>query len=174
VHVSRLPGVAVLPPMLGWLVILPACEGPAQPRVASSATTAPSPPRSAIARESTSAAFVPPPPSENREGLVPVSPIESVARAHVAESQACWHAAYARRGPDAGEVAKVTVFLRVSGGSVHDVTSTGDPPGYPGLATCIIENVARWRFSPTLDFPVQLPFVYGPPPRTLGDGRGPY
>jgi hypothetical protein len=70
-------------------------------------------------------------------------------------------------------VAKVVVTFRVSGGSVQDVTSTGDPPGYPGLAACTTANVARWRFAPTESFTAHLPFVWGPPPRTSGE-QGPY
>ena len=76
---------------------------------------------------------------------MPAASIERVARAHLRESRACWHSAYARRSPHAPEIAKVVVAFQVSRGSVHDVTSTGDPPGYFGLARCVTDNVARWH-----------------------------
>jgi hypothetical protein len=107
------------------------------------------------------------------ENTTQVLPLELVARTHVRESRACWLAAQARRAPDAGEVAKVVVTFRVAGGAVQDVTSTGDPPGYPGLAACTTANVARWRFPLYASFTAHLPFVWGPPPRTSGE-QGPY
>ena len=95
--------------------------------------------------------------------------VRRVFRAHVPESQACWRSAYLRREPGAGEVAKFVVSFHVAGGSAHDISSSGDPPGYPGLSACVIANLARWRFPRALDFPMHIPFVFAGPPRLTPD-----
>jgi hypothetical protein len=92
--------------------------------------------------------------------------IQHVFRANRRESQACWRAAYAGRAPDAGVVAKLVVSFHVSGGSVHDITSTGDPRGFSGLAACITANVKRWRFPSALNAPLNVPFVFAGAPRS--------
>jgi hypothetical protein len=95
--------------------------------------------------------------------------VQRVFRAHSPESQACWRSAYLRRSPDAGEVAKFVISFRVAGGSAHDISSSGDPPGYPGLSACVIANLARWRFPLAPEFPLHIPFAFTSPPRLTQD-----
>jgi hypothetical protein len=54
----------------------------------------------------------------------------------------------------------VTITIAPSG-NVDNVTTTGDPKGYPNLSHCIESKVRGWRFprssAPTT---AQVPFVF--------------
>jgi len=46
-------------------------------------------------------------------------------------------------------------------GSVQNVTTSGDPKGYPGLAPCIAGRVRAWQFPATGgSTTVNVPFVF--------------
>jgi hypothetical protein len=74
----------------------------------------------------------------------------------------CWDSALAARPPDAPSTARVGVTINIAAsGAVDNVTTTGDPKGYPNLAHCIESKVRAWRFprssAPTT---AQVPFVF--------------
>jgi hypothetical protein len=74
----------------------------------------------------------------------------------------CWDSALAARPPDAPSTARVGVTINIAAsGSVDNVTTTGDPKGYPNLAHCIESKVRAWKFprssAPTT---AQVPFVF--------------
>ena len=76
--------------------------------------------------------------------------------------RSCWQPALDARDQDAPTSAKVSVSLQVSpSGSVTDVTTSGDPKGYRGLASCIASRVRGWQFPPASESTtVNVPFVF--------------
>jgi hypothetical protein len=76
--------------------------------------------------------------------------------------RSCWQPALDARDQDAPTSAKVSVSLQVSpSGSVQDVTTSGDPKGYRGLASCIASRVRGWQFPPSSgSTTVNVPFVF--------------
>lgn len=74
----------------------------------------------------------------------------------------CWDSAIAARAPDAPSSARVGVSITISpSGNVDNVTTTGDPKGYPGLARCIESKVRGWRFPRSSGTTTaQVPFVF--------------
>jgi hypothetical protein len=74
----------------------------------------------------------------------------------------CWQPALMSRAKDAPSTARVTVSIGVApNGSVTSVTSSGDPRGYPGLASCITTRVRAWRFPVSGgSTTVNVPFVF--------------
>jgi TonB family protein len=66
------------------------------------------------------------------------------------------------RSPDAPTTARVTATITVgANGRVQNVTTSGDPKGYRGLASCIQQRVRSWEFPPsggTTEF--NVPFVF--------------
>ena len=74
----------------------------------------------------------------------------------------CWSPARDARDPSAPRAARVSTVVSISAdGSVDEVTSAGDPPGYLHLAPCIVSQVRRWQF-PAAQRPtrVNIPFVF--------------
>jgi len=74
----------------------------------------------------------------------------------------CWDSALASRPPDAPSTARVGVTINIAAsGAVDNVTTTGDPKGYPNLAHCIESKVRGWKF-PRSNAPTtaQVPFVF--------------
>lgn len=74
----------------------------------------------------------------------------------------CWDPALVARSPDAPSSARVAVSITIApSGSVENVTTSGDPKGYPNLAHCIESKVRGWRFprssGPTT---ANVPFVF--------------
>jgi TonB family protein len=76
--------------------------------------------------------------------------------------RSCWQPALDARDQDAPTSAKVSVSLQVSpSGSVTDVSTSGDPKGYRGLANCIASRVRGWQFPPASESTtVNVPFVF--------------
>ncbi len=74
----------------------------------------------------------------------------------------CWDTALSARAPDAPSSARVGVTITIgASGSVEDVTTTGDPRGYPALAHCIESKVRGWRFPRSSGTTTaQVPFVF--------------
>jgi hypothetical protein len=59
----------------------------------------------------------------------------------------CWNQARAASQPNAPATVSLEVKLEVDAtGYVTGARSVGDPPGYPGLGTCIAGRTRGWRF----------------------------
>lgn len=76
--------------------------------------------------------------------------------------RSCWQPALNSRSPNAPSSARVVVTINVApSGQVRGVQTSGDPKGYPGLASCISGRVAAWQFpasgGPTT---AKVPFVF--------------
>lgn len=86
----------------------------------------------------------------------------TVARYTGSVKRSCWQPSLDARAPDAPTSARVTVTITVGGtGSVQNVTTSGDPRGYPGLANCIGARVRAWQFPATGgSTTVNVPFVF--------------
>jgi hypothetical protein len=86
----------------------------------------------------------------------------TVARYTGSVKRSCWQPALDARDPNAPTSARVTMSITVGGtGSVQNVTSSGDPRGYPGLANCIAARVRVWQFPATGGTTtVNVPFVF--------------
>lgn len=76
--------------------------------------------------------------------------------------RSCWQPALDARSKDAPTSARVNVAIVVSpSGSVQSVSTSGDPKGYPGLASCIAARVKGWQFaSSSGSTTVNVPFVF--------------
>lgn len=76
--------------------------------------------------------------------------------------RSCWQPALDTRDANAPTSARVAVTITVSGsGSVQNVTTSGDPRGYRGLATCIARRVQGWQFPASNgQTTVNVPFVF--------------
>ena len=70
--------------------------------------------------------------------------------------------ALAARTPDAPSTARVSVTISMNpSGAVDNVTTSGDPKGYPNLAHCIESKVRAWRFPRSGGATTaQVPFVF--------------
>lgn len=74
----------------------------------------------------------------------------------------CWERALMTREKDAPSSARVSVAIKVApGGNVTSATTTGDPKGYSGLASCIAMRVRGWQFPRSSGATtVNVPFVF--------------
>lgn len=79
-----------------------------------------------------------------------------------AVKRGCWQPALDTRDKSAPSSARVTVAIQVaSSGSVASAKGSGDPPGYPGLSSCIERKVLAWKFPPSSgSTQVNVPFVF--------------
>jgi predicted Zn finger-like uncharacterized protein len=86
----------------------------------------------------------------------------TVARYKASVKRSCWQPALEARPSDAPTSARVNVTLTIApSGSVQSVTTSGDPQGYPGLASCIAGRVRGWQFPPSgSSTSVNVPFVF--------------
>ena len=86
----------------------------------------------------------------------------TVARYTGSVKRSCWQPALDARDPNAPTSARVMLTITVGGsGSVSNVTTSGDPHGYPGLANCIAARVHSWTFPATGGTTtVNVPFVF--------------
>ena len=86
----------------------------------------------------------------------------TVARYTGSVKRSCWQPALDARDPSAPTSARVMVTITVGpSGSVQNVTTNGDPRGYPGLAPCIAGRVRAWQFPATGGTTtVNVPFVF--------------
>lgn len=76
--------------------------------------------------------------------------------------RACFTPAFEARADSASSSARVSTVITIqTSGQVADVSTTGDPPGYLHLASCIVAHVRSWRFpaaaKPTV---TSVPFVF--------------
>jgi hypothetical protein len=86
----------------------------------------------------------------------------TVARYTGSVKRSCWQPALDARDPNAPTSARVMLTITVGpSGSVQNVTTSGEPRGYPGLASCIAGRVRAWQF-PASDgtTTVNVPFVF--------------
>jgi hypothetical protein len=76
--------------------------------------------------------------------------------------RSCWQPALDSRDPTAPSSARVVVTITVGPtGAVQNATTSGDPRGYPGLASCIAGRVRSWQFPATgSTTTVNVPFVF--------------
>jgi hypothetical protein len=76
--------------------------------------------------------------------------------------RSCWQPALDTRDANAPTAARVAVTITVGGsGAVQNVSTSGDPRGYRGLATCIARRVRGWQFpASTGPTTVNVPFVF--------------
>jgi predicted Zn finger-like uncharacterized protein len=76
--------------------------------------------------------------------------------------RACWERALNSRDLGAPSSARVSLSITVApSGQVTRVSSTGDPAGYPNLATCIENRVRSWTFPRSGEqTTVNVPFVF--------------
>jgi hypothetical protein len=74
----------------------------------------------------------------------------------------CWDPALVSRSPDAPSSARVAVAITIApSGSVENVTTSGDPKGYPNLAHCIESKVRSWKFPRSSGTTTaNVPFVF--------------
>jgi hypothetical protein len=74
----------------------------------------------------------------------------------------CWETALSSRAADAPTSARVGVTITIAGsGNVENVTTTGDPKGYPNLSRCIESKVRTWRFPRSSGTTTaNVPFVF--------------
>ncbi len=86
----------------------------------------------------------------------------TVARYTGSVKRRCWQPALDARAKDAPMTAKVTVTITVGGsGSVQNATTSGDPRGYSGLASCIASSVRSWQFPASGGTTIaNVPFVF--------------
>jgi hypothetical protein len=86
----------------------------------------------------------------------------TVSRYTGSVKRSCWQPALDSKDPSAPSSARVTVTITVGpSGNVQNVTTTGDPRGYPGLAGCIAGRVRSWQFPATGGTTTaNVPFVF--------------
>ena len=73
--------------------------------------------------------------------------IESVVEASRPQISDCWNRALLTRARDASREVHVDATIVIaSSGAIDRVTTTGDPEGYPGLASCIEAKIRKWHF----------------------------
>jgi hypothetical protein len=98
-----------------------------------------------------------------RTGSLSSAQVQSVvARNRSGIERSCWQRAFANRPEGAPETARVSIALRVgASGVVESVSTTGDPPGYSGLASCIADRARGWTFPPAQrSTSVNVPFAF--------------
>jgi membrane protein involved in colicin uptake len=86
----------------------------------------------------------------------------TVARYTGSVKRSCWQPALSARDKNAPSTARVSVSIQVApAGNVQSATSSGDPRGYRGLASCITSRVRAWRFPASSgETTVNVPFVF--------------
>jgi len=95
--------------------------------------------------------------------LDPTQIQSTVSRYTGSVRRACWQPAVDHREPGAPPSAKVNVRITVSPSGSVQSTDSGDPKGYPGLASCITSRVRGWQFPSARDTTiVNVPFVFAP------------
>jgi predicted Zn finger-like uncharacterized protein len=87
---------------------------------------------------------------------------KNVSRYTPSVKRSCWQPALDSRASDAPTTARVSVKIDIApSGSVSGVSSSGDPRGYRGLASCIESRVRNWSFPPSSGATtVNVPFVF--------------
>jgi predicted Zn finger-like uncharacterized protein len=103
-------------------------------------------------------ADTPPPGTELGAGQLQ----STVAKYTGGVKRSCWQPALDTRDKDAPTSARVNVTITVApSGNVQDVSTSGDPRGYPGLASCIAGRVRGWQFpAASASTTLNVPFVF--------------
>jgi predicted Zn finger-like uncharacterized protein len=102
-------------------------------------------------------------PASGSGGQLDSSQIQStVSRYTGSVKRSCWQPALDSRDPTAPTSARVSVTITVGpSGNVQNVTTSGEPRGYPGLASCIAGRVRSWQFPATGGTTTaNVPFVF--------------
>ncbi len=101
------------------------------------------------------------PPSSTQQ-LDSTSVQRTVSRYTSSVKRSCWQPALDTRAKDAPTSARVNVTITVgSSGSVQNVSTSGEPRGYRGLAGCIASRVRGWQFPASSGTTtVNVPFVF--------------
>ncbi len=89
--------------------------------------------------------------------------VQSTVRRYTASvKRSCWQPALDTRDSNAPTSARVAVTITVAGsGAVQSVSTSGDPHGYRGLASCIARRVRTWQFPASSGTTtVNVPFVF--------------
>jgi hypothetical protein len=86
----------------------------------------------------------------------------TVARYRETMKRQCWQPALEARAENASTSARVSLSVIVTpSGGVDNVTSLGDPPGYPRLGQCLAAQLAQWQFPPSKSRnTLSIPFVF--------------
>jgi TonB family protein len=86
----------------------------------------------------------------------------TVSRYQSGVKRGCWQPALDSRDKSAPSSARVSVTITVSSsGAVKSVSTSGDPSGYRGLASCIQSRVSTWSFPASSgSTTVNVPFVF--------------
>jgi hypothetical protein len=86
----------------------------------------------------------------------------TVSRYTGSVKRSCWQPALDTRDKNAPTAARVGVTITVTAsGQVQNVSTTGDPRGYRGLANCIGQRVRGWQFPASSGTTtVNVPFVF--------------
>ncbi len=100
--------------------------------------------------------------SSGGQGLDSATLQKTVSRYTASVRRSCWQPALDSRSPDAPTSARVSVKIDISAsGNVSSASSSGDPKGYRGLASCIEGRVRNWTFPPSSGATtVNVPFVF--------------
>jgi hypothetical protein len=89
--------------------------------------------------------------------------VQKVVASHTPSvKRSCWQPALDTREADAPTSARIMVGITIApSGRVQSVTTSGDPRGYRGLASCIASRVRGWQFPASDETtPVNVPFVF--------------
>jgi hypothetical protein len=86
----------------------------------------------------------------------------TVSRYTGSVKRSCWQPALDTRSRDAPTSARVNVTISVgASGAVQSVSTSGEPNGYRGLASCIAGRVRGWQFPASSGTTtVNVPFVF--------------
>jgi hypothetical protein len=86
----------------------------------------------------------------------------TVARYTAGVKRSCWQPALETRDKEAPSSARVNVTITIApSGAVQDVSTSGDPRGYPGLSNCIAGRVRGWQFPQSgASTTLNVPFVF--------------
>lgn len=104
----------------------------------------------------------PPTPGALTDELNALQVQETVARYREGLQRTCWLPALEARDPSAPSAARVSTTVTVApSGSVQSVATSGEAPGYPRLAPCIVAHLRQWRFPAARGSSVaSIPFVF--------------
>jgi len=89
--------------------------------------------------------------------------LEQTVASHRDEVQrSCFQPAFDARAEAASSSARVGTTLTIEpGGRVRTIATSGDPPGYLHLASCIAEHVRTWRFpAAQRETTASIPFIF--------------
>jgi hypothetical protein len=94
-------------------------------------------------------------------GQLAAADVERVVQSHRAfVKRQCWENALAAKSPSSPSSARVVVSITVApNGNVSNANASGGD-GYPGLASCVQNQVRSWKFPASDGSEVKVPFVF--------------